>query len=180
MCFGILFAIMSWPGAKVMVIGGAFAKLVGAIVVVAWLVATVWSLSRGRINSAKLGRLRGIDGLFALVMSSLYLIFYQLYESGILWNISMLPGAGGFTLSSPTFSNTHYFWFALASYVLLTYKAAVALESAESKTAPKSGKRWKNWLMFLLQPIGLWKLQPRIRAALLLQPGVALEDHLIT
>ena len=67
--------------------------------------------------------------------------------------------------------------YACASFVLLSYKAAVSLEEAEGQHAMR--RRFGNWLAFVLFPAGLWWLQPRINRALRVERGYAIEEHLI-
>ena len=69
--------------------------------------------------------------------------------------------------------------FAVASYVLLAYKAAVSLEVAEGYDRQTALGRWGDWLGFLVFVVGVWPLQPRVRAAARRRDDVALEDHLV-
>ena len=69
--------------------------------------------------------------------------------------------------------------FALASYVLLTYKAAVSLEVSEGYERQTAAGRLGDWLGFTIWVVGVWALQPRVRAAAGREEEVALEDHLL-
>jgi len=164
---GFLASLSSWPFANTLITLGAITRLLGACCTVGWLVATIIELNvRGR---------RGIDGVVSLWLAAGYLVAFELYSAYVVLRYSLF----GEVWQGIMWSN-QYIIFALASLILLTYKAAVALEVREGYDKTTRGSRWLDWLLFFFSPVGLWILQPRIRAASSrANPAVALEDHLV-
>ena len=169
-------AVAGWPipGPLVpaLLVLAALARAAARIIVVLWLAR----IATGLVRERRRGRL---DDATNLSIASGYLAAHSLAVCvlPVLARFD-LPGAGA---AGYVAANAMQFGvFALASYVLLAYKAAVRLEVAEGYDATSVASRWRDWLGFLVFAVGLWWLQPRVRAAVGRGQEVAIEDHLVS
>lgn len=147
-------------------------RAVGRIVAVVWLVRVATGLP-----AVSDPRLR-VDNATNLSIASGFLAAYSLAACVlpvcVAWD---LPGASAARYFAA--NGLQFGIFALASYVLLAYKAVVRLESAEGDYARGQLRRWGDLLGFLAFVIGVWWLQPRVRAAASRETAVPIEDHLV-
>lgn len=142
----------------------------GTGVAVLWMAAT----------AHRLGTRRGFDNRFTLVVATGYLVLSLLYGGVEAW-LGLLSWPRPAALAALFGAGKAAAGFWVASYVMLTYKAAAALEGAEGARVLPAARKLLNWLGFALFPVGVWSLQPRVRAALRApyRPERRLEDHLV-
>lgn len=164
---GAVFLLASWPGASSLMLVGSVLQLLGVAFGLVWFFAVIFSLRKIREVQ--------VDGRFVVGIAAFSVFTYHaLYVLGALFYIK----GGGVVPGDLNVFNGQFTWFAFASMVLLAYKAAVSLESAEGIKKLGSDQKWTNAILFLFQPIGVWWLQPRIQKAALKSDELGIEDHL--
>lgn len=164
---GFVLFLQSWPGGSSLMLVGNSLMLLGAVAGLSWLSAVIFKLRRIRQVE--------VDGRFVISVAILAIIVYHLlYLTG---SIIHFMGSGVIPGSFLSFYQ-QFTWFALASLVLLAYKAALSLEGAEGNKKLEAKQKWINVSLFLLLPIGAWWLQPRIQKAALKSDELGIEDHL--
>ena len=163
--------VMSWPGRGPFLWAGLVGVLLGGSCTLAWFGAVIKRCG-GEAARGSLGQ--RINLIIAIVALATWLVLPYGYYVGV----TLGPLADGFGLrtvvGSPAIS-----LFAFASYVLVTYRAVTALERREGIHRSGAKSRWTGWLLFALQPLGVWTLQRRIQRALSGTSQVELTDHLI-
>ena len=166
---GGMWHVLSWPHARTMLTVGTGLCMIGGLVTVVWMTAVVIGLRNPRKPTVVHNRINLIIAVTALTVALVYPFYESVMSSfgGTTSGLALVTGSGVFGL------------FVLASYVLITYRAALALELREGYERTTIASRWGDWLLFIVQPIGVWKLQPRIRRLVTDRPATDLTDHLI-
>ncbi len=150
--------------------------VLGTLFLQVWGLSAIVQLGKKLTNRASLSRTALFFGIFSL--TTILIFFYALIETFWLPATNVGESAGGFYSNDSvgriyTVPSTLFFIWYLPRLLFFGYLSKIL-------TLIERESSWLlTMMLFVLWPIGIWFLQPRIRAIVGIKKVLAVSDHMI-